>query len=146
MRLLDRNKQTIWYSLPTGKVELIDLNGFRTGQYKVAYTEPSQIKMNIRWDDGPLRLEGFGLNGSGRRRMVVEGRMCPITLGAILWIGCEPQYSEESAVCGLAITGKAKCGVKSTRTYQPNYYVAEMPQRSLTQTVFIVEEVQVGKS
>ena len=146
MRLLDRNKQTIWYSLPVRKVELTDLNGFRTGQYKVEYSEPSKIKLNIRWDDGLVRLEGFGLNGSGRRRMVVESRLCPITLGAILWIDCEPQYSEDSAVVGTAIVGKAKVGTRSARTYKPNYYVCEMPQRSLTQTVYIVEEVQVGQA
>ena len=146
MRLLDRNKQTIWYSLPIGRVELTDINGFRTGQYKVNYTEPVQIKLNIRWDNGPIRLEGFGFTGSGKRRMVVEGRLCPITLGTILWIDCEPQYSEDSAVVGTAIVGKAKVGTRSARTYKPNYYVCEMPQRSLTQTVYIVEEVQVGQA
>ena len=129
MRLLDRNKQTIWYSLPVRKVELTDLNGFRTGQYKVEYSEPSKIKLNIRWDDGLVRLEGFGLNGSGRRRMVVESRLCPITLGAILWIDTEPQYGETAAICGIPTCGNAVCGTVGSKTYKPNYYVAEVPQR-----------------
>ena len=144
VRLLDRNKQTVWYALCTGKTERIDENGFRTGQYDPTYAEPVRTRMNIRWDSGAVRLEGFGENGAGKRRIVTDDLNCPITLGSILWIGIEPQYSEDSAVVGSAIVGKARVGYRSSRTLKPNYYVAEVPQKSLTQIVYIIEEVNVS--
>lgn len=126
MKTLARNKQTIWYALCNGKTEILDANGFRTGQYQVTYSAPVKTAMNIRWDDGAVRLEGFGLNGSGRRRLVTDDLNCPINIGSILWIGVEPDaYGEDGAV-------------------KHNFAVCEVPQKSLTQIVYIVEEVQVG--
>ena len=126
MHTLARNKTTIWYALCNGKTEILDDNGFRTGQYQVTYSAPVETAMNIRWDSGAVRLEGFGLNGAGKRRMVTDDLNCPITLGTILWIGIEPNaYGENGSV-------------------KHNFAVAEVPQKSLTQIVYIVEEVQVG--
>jgi hypothetical protein len=82
--------------------------------------------MNIRWDDGAVRLEGFGLNSSGRRRILTDDLNCPITLGTILWIGIEPDENGESGAV------------------KHNYAVCEVPQKSLTQIVYIVEEVNVS--
>lgn len=126
MHTLARNKKAVWYSLCTGKTETVDSNGFRTGQYKVIYAAPVKTMMNIRWDVGAVLLEGFGLNDSGKRRMVTDDMSCPITLGTILWIGIEPDaYGEDGAV-------------------KHNYAVCETPQKSLNHIVYIVEEVKVG--
>lgn len=126
MHTLARNKQSIWYSLVTGKAETLDANGFRTGQYKVTYAAPVETNMNIRWDSGLARLEGFGINGAGKRRLVTDDLNCPITLGTILWVGIEPDaYGEDGAV-------------------KHNFVVAEVPQKSLTQIVYIIEEVNVS--
>ena len=122
MKTLARNKQPIWYSLCTGKAEIIDANGFRTGQYQPTYAEPVKTMMNIRWDDGAVRLEGFGLNDSAKRRLVTDDMSCPIGVGTIIWIGIEP-----------------------TNGVAHNYVVSGSPQKSLTQIVYIVEEVNVSK-
>lgn len=126
MKTLARNKQTVWYALCNGKTEAHDSNGFRTGQYTVSYGAPVKTEMNIRWDDGAVRLEGFGLNSSGRRRILTDDLNCPITLGTILWIGIEPDENGENGAV------------------KHNYAVCEVPQKSLTQIVYIVEEVNVS--
>lgn len=144
MRTLARNKQTVWYANCTSKTERIDANGFRTGQYDLTYTEPVKTRMNIRWDDGAVRLEGFGLNGSGKRRLLTDDLNCPITLGTVLWIATEPGYVDENAIVDLAETGTAEVGNETRLSELPNYYVCEVPQKSLTQIVYIVEEVNVG--
>lgn len=144
MHTLARNKKPVWYALLQGKTELKDLHGFRTGQYKLNYAEPVLTRMNIRWDNGPVVLEAQGLAASGKRRMVTDDMNCPITLGTILWINAEPQYAETDAICGAAICGKAVCGSHGTRTSKPNYYVCEMPQKSLNHIVYIVQEVSVS--
>lgn len=122
MHTLARNKKPIWYALRTGKTEIIDSNGFRTGQYQLTYAEPVKAMMNIRWDDGSVRLEGFGINNSARRRMVTDDMNCPIDIDTILWIGIEP-----------------------TNGVAHNYVVSGSPQKSLNHIVYIVEEVNVSK-
>lgn len=126
MHTLARNKKPVWYALLQGKTERLDANGFRTGQFELNYSEPVKAMMNIRWDSGLARLEGFGINGAGKRRLVTDDLNCPITLGTILWIGITPDaYGEDGSV-------------------KHNFAVCEVPQKSLTQIVYIVEEVQVG--
>ena len=124
MKTLARNKQPIWYSLCTGKAEIIDANGFRTGQYQLTYAEPVKAMMNIRWDDGSVRLEGFGLNDSAKRRLVTDDMNCPIGIDTIMWIGIEPNESG---------------------TVAHNYVVSGSPQKSLNHIAYIVEEVNVSK-
>lgn len=126
MHTLARNKQPIWYASVSGKTETIDSNGFRTGQYKVNYSAPVKLMMNIRWDSGLARLEGFGINGAGKRRLVTDDLNCPITLGTILWVGIEPDANGEDGAV------------------KHNFVVAEVPQKSLTQIVYIIEEVNVS--
>lgn len=121
MKTLARNKQPVWYALRTGNTEIIDANGFRTGQYQLTYAEPVKTMMNIRWNDGSVRLEGFGINDSARRRMVTDDMNCPIDIDTILWIGIEP-----------------------TNGVAHNYVVAGSPQKSLTQIVYIVEEANAS--
>ena len=124
MHTLARNKTTIWYATLTDKTELLDEYGNRTGQFQLTYSDPQPVAMSIRWDDGAVRLEGFGLNASARRRMVTDDLNCPIGIDSILWIGIEPdEYG----------------------TVAHNFVVCEAPQKSLTQIVYIVEEVNVSK-
>ena len=125
MHTLSRNKQTIYYATLTGKTELVDDHGNRTGQFRLSYSEPVLARMNIRWDDGAVQLEGFGLNVSARRRMVTDDMNCPIGVGTILWIGIEPEDN----------------GVANPH----NYVVAAAPEKSLNHIVYIVEEVNVSK-
>ena len=47
MRLLRRNKQTIYYALYEGKKPLTDEYGNPTGEYEVLYSEPVLLKINV---------------------------------------------------------------------------------------------------
>ena len=144
MHTLWRNKKTVWYALLQGKTERVDANGFRTGQFELNYSEPVKAMMNIRWDVGSVLLEAQGLAAQGKRRLVTSDMNCPITLGTILWIDCEPQYGETAAICGIPTCGNAVCGTVGTKTHKPNYYVCEMPQKSLNHIAYIVQEVSVS--
>lgn len=124
MHTLSRNKQTIYYATLGSKTELVDEYGNRTGQYQLNYSNPVAARMNIRWDDGAVQLEGFGLNATARRRMVTDDMTCPIGIDSILWIGIEP--NEQGTVAH-------------------NYVVASAPEKSLNHIVYIVEECNVTK-
>lgn len=125
MHTLARNKQPIYYATLQSKTELIDEYGNRTGQFELTYSEPVLARMNIRWDDGAVQLEGFGLNVSARRRVVTDDLNCPIGIDTILWIGIEPEVDGESV--------------------PHNFVVAQAPEKSLNHIVYIVEEVNVQK-
>lgn len=124
MHTLSRNKQTIYYATLESKTELVDEYGNRTGQYQLNYSNPVAARMNIRWDDGAVQLEGFGLNATARRRMVTDDMTCPIGIDSILWIGIEP--NEHGTVAH-------------------NFVVASAPEKSLNHIVYIVEECNVTK-
>lgn len=143
MKNLSRNKKDVWYALLKDKTEILD-GTRRTGQYRLNYEQPVKTRMNIRWDSGAVRMEGFGLNGAGKRRLVTDDMNCPITLGTILWIGKEPDYPDNTAIVGIAEVGNASVGNMNRLTDKPNYYVCEVPQRSLNQIAFVVEEVNVS--
>lgn len=124
MHTLSRNKQTIYFATLESKTELFDEYGNRTGQYQLNYSNPVAARMNIRWDDGAVQLEGFGLNATARRRMVTDDMTCPIGIDSILWIGIEP--NEHGTVAH-------------------NFVVASAPEKSLNHIVYIVEECNVTK-
>lgn len=125
MHTLARNKQPIYYALLTSKTELTDEYGNRTGQFELNYSEPVLAWMNIRWNDGAIQLEGFGLNEASRRRLVTDDLNCPIAVGTILWIGIEPEVN----------------GVSNPH----NYVVASAPEKSLNHIVYYVDEVNVSR-
>jgi hypothetical protein len=128
MNCLARNKTTIYYATVSGKTELTDEYGNKTGQYELTYSNPVKWAANIRWDSGNVQLEGFGLNQSGTRRIVTCDMNCPITESAILWIGVTPTVNKQ--------TGE----VSPAR----NYVVAGAPERSLNQIAILVQEVNVS--
>lgn len=125
MHTLARNKQTIYYATVLEKEEQLDENCLRTGQYDITYNKPVAASMNIRWDDGTVRLEGYGLNSSARRRLVTDDMNCPIGIDTILWIGVDPGYSGSIPY---------------------NYVVVAAPEKSLNHIAYIVEEVNASYS
>ncbi len=123
MNCLARNKTTIYYATLSGKTELTDEYGNKTGQYELTYAAPVEWAANIRWDSGAVQLDGFGLNQSGTRRIVTCDVDVPITESTVLWIGITP---DEDGAAGAV---------------QPNFVVAAAPERSLNQLAIIVQEV-----
>jgi hypothetical protein len=124
MQTLARNRQTVWYALLTSKTELTDEYGNKTGQYELSYSDPVKTAMNVRWDTGAVQLEGYGLNADGQRRMVTCDMNCPIDESTILWIGIEPE--------------------KDGKAVPNNYVVAGVPERSLNQIAYTIQEVNVS--
>ena len=128
MNCLARNKTTIYYATVSGKTELTDEYGNKTGQYELTYSAPIEWSANIRWDSGAVELDGFGLNQSGTRRIVTCDVNVPITDSTVLWIGITPTVDEQ--------TGEV--------TPAHNYVVAGAPERSLNQLAILVQEVNVS--
>lgn len=126
MRCLERNKTTAYYALLKSKTEQTDDYGNKTGQYTLEYYAPVKFSANIRWDNGGVELEGFGLNASGMRRIVTDDLNCQIGIDAVLWIGITPDANGYSG------------------TVKPNYVVSGIPEKSPNHIAYTVMEVNIS--
>ena len=98
MKALARNKQTFYYALPTGTLtNVIDENGFYTGEQTPAYAAPVQTSMNISPATGRTVLEWFGVNETYDKVLVTDDVNCPITELTILWIDTDPAITDGAA-------------------------------------------------
>ena len=108
MRCLQRNKQTFYYALYTGKEQIIDANGNKSGQYRVIYSDPVEMKANISASRGSSDVEMFGISELYTKTIVTEDLSCPIKEDSILWIGKEPYENEELTPYNYVVVQKAQ--------------------------------------
>ena len=129
MKALAINKQTLWYSLCTGKNPVYDANGLLTGEYKMGYATPVKAKMNISPANGRVAFEAFGIATNYDKTIVTDKMDCPIAEDTVLWIGIEPT----SVVNGTTVNN-------------PYNFVVNRVAKSLNSIVYGVTEVSVGES
>lgn len=86
MRILERNKQLIYYSLYVKKEAILDEYGNSTGQYKVIYGDPTPFKANIAYTQGEKSIQQFGIDINYDKVIVTTDMDCPIAETSILWI------------------------------------------------------------
>lgn len=86
MRTLERNKQSIYYANYSGVTEIVDENGFYTGETTISYTEPTQIKVNVSAARGEASVDLFGTD-LNYTKTIVSDKDLGIDEHSILWIG-----------------------------------------------------------
>lgn len=96
MKALRRNRQTIYYGLYQSKTELTDEYGNKTGNYKVNYSTPTAIKINVSAARGESDMEMFGINANYTKTLVTNNMNCPLTEGTVLWIDKAPYDSSSN--------------------------------------------------
>lgn len=87
MRCLERNKQTFYYALYEGKEQIIDSDGHKTGQKRVIYSDPVEMKANISPARGVSDVDMFGITETYTKAIVTDDISCPIKEDSIIWIG-----------------------------------------------------------
>lgn len=61
MRTLELNKSTLWYANPNGEqVEIIDDNGYHTGEVEIQFNPPIIVKLHIYPASGEVKERTFG--------------------------------------------------------------------------------------
>lgn len=118
MRNLARNKQTIYYALYSGKTDIVDENGNKTGDKSVTYSTPVAIKVNVSASRGTADLEMFGINTNYSRTVVTDDTSCPIKEDSILWV--------------------------DKATTEPHDYVVVKVAKSFNHITYAIQEVSVG--
>ena len=91
MKLQKRNLKSVWYCLYSGKEAITDADNYETGEYRVAYEEPVEIKCNVSPAMGQSQVEMFGNLESYDKVIVTDDINCPIDESTVLFIDKVPQ-------------------------------------------------------
>ena len=90
MRTMVRNKTTIFYANYQGKTRLRDEYGNLTGEYKVSYDTPTEVKANVSAASGEATTSQFGNSVSYDKVIVLDDPKFPISETSVLWIDTLP--------------------------------------------------------
>ncbi len=99
MRLLERNKQTVYWRNLTGTTAITatdeDGNTLETGEYKKTYGEVKSARVYVKSAIGMNNAEPFGDFTAKQRTIYAEIGATDIDEYSILWVGIDPQVVPE---------------------------------------------------
>ena len=86
MKTLRRNQTLIKYATFKDKAEILDGNGYRTGQFTNRYNAKTDLWAYVSAARGETQLDMFGVNVNYTKTLIVDDVNCPIDENTILWI------------------------------------------------------------
>ena len=97
MRLLLNNLSRVYYSNLDGTIDIVDEDGWDTGEVEKAYTEPTELYCNVSAATGNAQTNTFGVTENYDYILLIAGE-CPFTETSILWIGKTPMDGDSNAI------------------------------------------------
>ena len=125
MRALHRNKIRIFYANYREKLPLRDEYGNLTGEYKISYDTPVEVKANVSAARGEATTRQFGDDEGYDRVIVLDDPKFPIAATSILWIDTLPEIAEDGS------------------TDTPHDYIVKQVATSLNSVSIAVSKVSV---
>ena len=146
MRALDRNKQPFYYRLYTGKTDVVDTNGFKTGEKILTYGNATLEWGNVSAARGDVGIEQFGIDLSYSRTIVLGNTATPIAEDTTLWVGYGQVAAYGAGVSysagALAIKdGKIQRYDGTSWHDEPYNYRVSRVAKSLNSTTIAIREV-----
>lgn len=92
MKCLERNKTTFHYCLFQGIEFPKDDEGNKTGEKKVLYSAPVELRANISPATGNTSVEQFGNSLQYDKVIVLDDTACPINEHSVLFVDTVPAY------------------------------------------------------
>lgn len=102
MRTLLRNKQKFYYANYDGENEIIDDNGFLTGEFEKQYTFPKVAYGNISSSKGSADVELFGTQVQYDKAICIDNVNTEIDEHSVLWIDCDIENDYNYVVVRVA--------------------------------------------
>lgn len=136
MRVLERNKQELWFANPTSTQYATDSNGFKTGEKTVTYGTPTKVRMSMAISSGANNLgsqgiatiEPYGLATGYTHRAVTEDLNCLMGELSHIWFGILPTHEEV-------------IGGKTVTVLNPHNFVVVRKAKSLNHLIYYLKEV-----
>lgn len=92
MKIMERNKQSFYYCLYTGKTAVVDAEGNETGESSLTYSAEVFVKANVSAATGYAQIEQFGSNEQYDKVIVTDDMTCPIDENTVLFIDKAPAW------------------------------------------------------
>lgn len=123
-----QNKRKFWYSLYLGNVEVVDENGFYTGEKRPSYTKPIEFKANISAarssSTGSVEASMFGSDVQYDKVIMIDNPDFEINEDTILCIDKAPEVDSNGKMV--------------------NDYIVTKAARSLNSVTYAISRVKVG--
>jgi hypothetical protein len=90
-----------------GETEVVDANGFKTGEHSASYSEPVEAQMNVSGGRGTAAVQFFGIENPFTRSAVTEDLTTPFDDTTVFWFGKKPGENADdyNYICtGVATT------------------------------------------
>lgn len=87
---LQSNRQKIWYGELSGYTDVVDADGYKTGEKEKTYTTPKPFLIYVSPAKGTNSWNPYGIGDEYSNVMSTCDRTCPITEDSVLWIGDSP--------------------------------------------------------
>ena len=133
IRNIKKNKQTFWYANFISIVDILDDNGFYTGEKAISYTKPQIMTANISGARGESEATVFGINTTDYDRVIAMMKT-DMDESSILWIDKEPEL-EPDGTLALYPDGRQKT---------PHNHIVRRLSRSLNSVLIAVQAVSVS--
>ena len=109
MRTLLRNQTTFYYALYQGKEEILDDDGYKTGEQRVKYSDWVSCSGNISASKGEAQVELFGISEQYDKTIVMDDINCPIDETTVLCIDIAPANRKDGTpIYDYIVKKKAK--------------------------------------
>lgn len=95
MRLVKRNLRTIYYSLYSDRLPILDDDGYETGETGIGYEDPVELKCNVSPASGRTTSEMFGADENYDKIIITDQMDCPIDENTMLFVDRVPVWSED---------------------------------------------------
>lgn len=134
MRCMNLNKQRFFYALYTGREELEDEYGNKSGEYKLLYSNPVEYFANISAARGETQSNQFGENIVYDKSIILDKGAVDLDEYSILWIDSEPELDANGALV-LNEDGTVKT---------PHDYIVKKVAMSLHSVLLAISKVTVS--
>lgn len=149
MRLLARNKQTLWFANPVSYTPHRDENGLRSGEKEPSYGTPQSAQMSIAISSGAnnlgsqgmAELERYGIETGYTHRATTEDMNCELREDSIVWYG----VPHEQNVQTTQIVNGVETTVETTEVlYDKFNFRVVRKATSLNHIIYYLKEVTVS--
>ena len=138
MKLMNRNLKSIWYCPYQRKEAVVDTDNNETGEQKIVYGNPVEMKVNVSPAVGRAQQEQFGTLESYDKVIVTDNMDCPIDENTVIFVDRVPEFEPVT-------TSGTSSGTTSSATVLVNTpdYIVKRVAKSLNHISYGVTKVNV---
>ncbi len=92
MKLMNRNKQVLYYCPFLKSEPLMTVEGYDTGEEIVVYGDAVKLRCSISVDKGTAQSEVFGIDADYDRVVITDDMQCLMDEQSVLFVDMEPTY------------------------------------------------------